>query len=303
MSATGWMVLEEAHAKFRSVDEQTFSAEFLCLRASTKGLICPNFSRIRHGLHGFQPDPAIGPTYMSVDFGGTNPSATVYVTFISVLDGVECVGQAGDTKVVPFGSYIFHSEHYKAEREARAKVYTDRLKQIEAGWRNILPEFRIWERYYDSQSKGMRGEWSDHGFELRSYAPKRAQEQALKVAELIDDDLFYVDSSAPMLMQEIESWRWDERKGIPMKDSTTQDHSVDAAKYAIANIRMRLVPARDFGKPQERVVHAPQTAASAHRYRTAGVGSPHVFGPQTEHYDPALAADYEAVYGAMGRSR
>jgi hypothetical protein len=273
-NAQGWMSLEEAWSKFRSVDSATFAAEFMCSRASTKGLICANFSRARHGLRGFRPEPAIGPTFSSTDFGGTNPTSTVHVTFVAAREGVECAGQEGDVKHIPFGAYVFHSEIYLSEEKSRARYYTERVKAVDQGWRNVFPEFRISGRFYDSQSKGARGEWHDHGVILRNYAPKRAQEQALKMAELVDDDLFFVDESCPMLAQEIESWRWDERKGIPLKTTDTQDHSIDAAKYAVANLLVCLLPARNYGKPTQGVTQGQQTAAGHSPWRRSGHGDP-----------------------------
>jgi hypothetical protein len=273
--ADGWITLAEAWRKFKTTDAQTFSAEMLCGRASTEGLILPMFTRQAYAVRGFAPGPEIGITYSSTDFGDSNPTAHLYVTWVSASDGVTVKSFDHEEVVIPYGGYVVHGEIYKAQMGAKA--FTDLVKNREAQYQAWAPGFKIRERYFDAQAAAQRREWREHGINLVNWARKDVKYQTRKVRELCEEGRLFVDVSCSNLLNEIESWKYDPKQdGVPFKGTDTQDHAVDALRYAVANILLRLAPAKTYGREARPVVASGPAAGESPWRPVAGVpGSPY----------------------------
>jgi hypothetical protein len=276
-NADGWITLAEAWRKFRTSDTETFRAEMLCGRASTEGLILPMFTRQSHSVRGFVPSPEIGVTYSSTDFGDANPTAHIYVTFVTASDGATVKNFDHEEVVLPYGSWIVHGEIYKAQTNARA--FTDLVKSREKGYAAWSPGFQVRERYYDAQAAAQRREWATHGVALCNWARKDVKYQTRKVRELVEDGRLFIDVSCPNLLNEVESWKYDPKSdGLPYKGTDTQDHAVDALRYAVANVLLRLQPAKTFGVARAAVATARPAAGESPWREVAGVPGSSPYG-------------------------
>ena len=73
----------------------------------------PTFSEQRNGLKDFLPDPANGPIFQSVDWGGTNPHAVNWYQLLAYE--IEVITFLDETKRLREGSLVCFDEIYKAE--------------------------------------------------------------------------------------------------------------------------------------------------------------------------------------------
>lgn len=222
----GFIPLDDAHKTFIKSSKAMWEAQQECKRPYVEDVSLPEFSRERHGIQGFVLDPANGPIYQGLDWGGTSPFAAIWM---QVLDfGISVLDFKGDEKYLKEGTKVFFHEFYYSE--ISNSEFADFIAGIEKEFRMETPKFRVKGRFADPQGKAAKLEFKRHDPPLLCTWPTvtREREEHLKrFREIVDNDMFVVDLDAcPMFVQEIEAWNINIKKF---------DHAVDAGMYCWSN--------------------------------------------------------------------
>ena len=255
----GWIAFDDVVSLFSSNTPEMWEAQQECRKPSTSGMVVPTFGRERHCIKDFDMDPANGPIYEGIDFGGTNPHA---VLFLQILDHeVEVQTWSGGTRRLPQGCHVYFDEIYKAEISNNKLASV--ICQREALWRKSAPGFRVNARFCDPQGKAARLDLRNHNPALPSvwYATRDVREHIKLVNELFSDYMIVIDASRCLMMvEEIEAWHYPRSRSslvddpeIPVNDF---DHAMAAMRYSIANV------ARLAGRSS--AVMAPISGSSGH---------------------------------------
>lgn len=243
----GWIPLHDIQKVFRTLSQDVWEAQQECTKPSTSGMVLPMFTRDRHCIRRWDPDPSLGKVYMGVDYGGSNPHA---VLWFQVLDyDVDWWSVHQDTskerkaKRLCQGTRVAFDEIYVAE--IGNMELADKVSERENAWRMKHPQFRVSRRFVDIQAKAARLDWANHDPSLitQSYAPKNVIEQVKLIKELVQDDQLVIDMArCPMLVDELEAWHYPHQKAglvdSPEKPVEDFDHAIAATRYAMANLRM-----------------------------------------------------------------
>jgi hypothetical protein len=265
IGADGWITLDDAHKKYLQTDRWSWESEMECRRASTDRNILPNFRPGRNVLKGFTP-LATGSFYGSVDFGWSNPQATLLGVLLS--EEIEATLVTGAKITLPASSLVIYDELYRA-RTGHFE-YVNMVKAKQAFWEGQgVP--RTKKFVYDQQGARDASEWMRFGMPMANYIPKPDVEASTRYVQNIDElGLLYVDSRCQHLVREISSWLFGPDGVKPLKATNTSDHSVDAMRYLMWNLRTLhpdwIVSASEGQAPQPRRVGRP--AASDHGYKT-----------------------------------
>lgn len=283
----GWIPLHDLHKTFRTTTRDVWEAQQECSKPSTEGLVIPEYDEVRHGIRGFLPDPANGPIFASVDFGGTNPHGVIFIQWLMrdvYARGFHQQANEEPNVLLQKGSRVMFDEIYIAEI-APSKL-ADLVFQKINFWRHQFPNFHIQRFFYDIQAKGARLEWATHvpPIFLVNFASKDVQLHITYIKDLIEDVKFWLNiSKCPMLSQELNAWRYPEKTGMkaanvdnpdqPVKDF---DHAVDAMRYGLANIRAMELK----GSQQRTEEDGPATGSSGGHGSSTGSR----YMPQQQHY-------------------
>lgn len=228
----GWAPFGDVIKQFRENDEETFTAQQLCQKPEMKWHYLPTFSKERHGIKNFIPDPKNGPIFQAVDWGGTNPHAVNWYQLLRYEVPVE--SYTGEIKRLKEGTLVCFDEIY--ETEIGNTELGQRVALKEAKWRQQVGSgFRIFERYADPQGKGARMDWKAIGLRTSWHTTREFDEHVKWVKEFFDADAFAVATDkCPMWVKEAAAWRRDETTG---KQIDEFNHCMSAFRYAVANIR------------------------------------------------------------------
>lgn len=250
--------------KFRKNHRSVWEAQQECSRPSLEGLVMPQFTRERHGIRNYDPDPALGPIYMSIDFGGTNPHAVLWVQ--RLMYDIDVDGFHGVKRRLTEGTHVLFDTIYRAEvgNWKIASLIVDK----ELKWRQKHRAFRVARRFYDPQAKPAMLDFARHDPPLQLvFMSSRDVKEHIKIcAERLDNDKFAVDvGRANMFVEEIESWHYPKKRAgmqddpeIPVNDF---DHTLAAWRYLEANVAViEHVMARSGG---------PRPAAGARQHASA----------------------------------
>jgi len=241
----GFLSIYDLHKTFRSTNQETYEAQQLCDKPETAGLVLPWFERQRHGVRWFDPDPANGAIYQSVDYGGTNPHA---VNWYQVLD----------VDLMVHGYHQQRSEEPKERLKAGTRVCFDEVYISEVGnnkladlvveretyWRKIHPNFKITRRFADVQAKAARLDWMAHDPPLVTsfFTTRDVKEHVKLVRELVREVAIRVDvTRCENWCNEAEFWHYPKRRGayriddpeIPVDDF---DHCMSNFRYCMMNL-------------------------------------------------------------------
>src|SRR5207247_802884 len=70
---------------------------------------------------------------------------------------------------------------------------------------------------------------------LVNYATKDVELHIQFWKDLLEENQFFINiTHCPNICNELESWRRDERTGMPVKE---WDHAIDSVRYCLANLR------------------------------------------------------------------
>jgi hypothetical protein len=255
----GFMPIEDVTKTFMKSSKHIWEAQQECKRPYVEDITLPEFTRERNCIKNFIPDPANGPIFQSVDFGGTSPHA---VEWVQVLDyEVEVTGYDGEPKRLPEGSRVVFYELYESEI-GNVKL-ADLIVETEREFKRRFPKFRAQMRFADPQGKAAKLDLKSHDPPLLTKWPavtRDREEHTKRIRDLLNDGLFFVDvEKCPMFCEEVEAWNIKNKKF---------DHAVDATLYAISNI---------FAVEQNRAKHGIGETPSVRSYNQRFSGQPNQF--------------------------
>lgn len=229
----GWQPHPDLVKQFSENDRETFECQQLCAKPETRHHYMPTFSESQNGLKNYFPDPANGPIFLAVDWGGTNPHAVNWYQLLRYE--IEAMTFIGEPKRLKEGSLICFDEIYKAEigNTELGKM----VKEHESRWRRMFPNsnWRVFERFADPQGKAARLDWKAIQLYTKWHTTREFEEHIKSIKELVTDDLFYVDAiRCPMFVREALAWRRDPNTGNQIDEF---NHCMSNFRYAVANIK------------------------------------------------------------------
>ncbi len=230
----GWMPIEDIINIFTQANRDYWEAQQECSRPSTEFLYVPGFSKENHGIINYEPDPELGPIFMSIDFGGTNPHAVNWYQLLRYE--LDATGHVGNKIRMKEGSLVCFNEIYVAE-VGNMKV-ADRIIAIESQYKQKYSNWSVHSRFADPQAKAARLDFTHHNPPLKSnwYTTREFEEHVKNVIDLFEEDKFYVDTrKCPMFCEEIIIWRRNPTTG---KQVDEFNHCMSNFRYACANIEM-----------------------------------------------------------------
>ena len=233
----GWQPFGDVAKQFTENDRETFEVQQLCAKPEMRHHYVPQWRDDKHCIRGFMPDPANGPIYQAIDWGGTNAHSVNWYQLLQVdLDVLQWVQPDANEfvkKRLIEGTIVVFDEIYIAEigNEKLGQLVKDR----EAKWRRIFRDFRVSERFADPQGKAARMDWKAMGLRTSWHTTREFDEHIKIVRDFFDDDLIYVDGErCPMFVREIKKWRADPKSGNQIDEF---NHAMSNFRYALANIK------------------------------------------------------------------
>lgn len=242
----GYTSLDDIHKKFLENDRDTWEAQKECSKPEVSGLVFPMFSKEKHGIKNYSPDPDNGDIFTSTDFGGTNPHAVNWYQFLEHDIYVHSYDQADDEepkKLLKKGTIVCFDEIYRAE--IGNSELADLVIKKELYWKSKYPGFKIKKRFADVAAKAARLDWAKHKPEslpTAYYVTREIKEHIKTCAVAISDEKFFVDvKRSPMFIKEIESWAYKKRQAgmidepeVPVDDF---NHCMSNFRYGLENIK------------------------------------------------------------------
>jgi hypothetical protein len=232
----GWQPFSDIVKQFTENDRNTFEVQQLCAKPEMQHHYVPTWRDDKHLIRNFDPDPANGPIFLSVDWGGTNPHAVNWYQLLAFEIEVEAWNQPEDkiiTRRLKEGTLVCFGEIYITEigNEQLGKLVLER----ESRWAAKHNGFRVYERFADPQGKAARMDWKAMGLPTRWHTTREFDEHIKSIRSMFDDELFVVDGEAcPMFVKEIKAWRADPRSGNQIDKF---NHCMSNFRYAVANIK------------------------------------------------------------------
>jgi hypothetical protein len=235
----GWQPFGDIVKHFSENDRNTFEVQQLCAKPEMSFHYVPTWRDEKHLIRNFLPDPANGPIFMAVDWGGTNPHAVNWYQLLRHEVNVEGWvqpedGQKRNMTRLKEGTLVCFDEIYIAEigNEKLGQM----VKEREAYWaaRTGKP-WSPFERYADPQGKAARMDWKAMGLRTTWHTTREFEEHIKAIRAMVEDDLFRVAGDVcKKFVWEIKQWRVDERTGNQLDEN---NHAMSNFRYAVANIK------------------------------------------------------------------
>jgi hypothetical protein len=231
--ATGHTRLHDFHKKFRASSLEVWNAQQECSHPYTSRAVLPRFSRARHCVTAYVPDPQHGPIFMGLDLGdGPNHSHAVWIQRLS--QPVTTTDVHGNEKTLEEGTRVVFSEWFMAEA-GNLDLHRG-IVRSEFYWRqHFAPAGLEWRVRIDGRFSDVSGrtridlQKMDPPLRLRSLH-KDVQAQLAMLIDLLDENKLVIDiGRCELLVKEIESWHRDHRGNIVKRD----DHGPDALRYGL----------------------------------------------------------------------
>jgi hypothetical protein len=226
----GFKPRDDVITLFYGNGRREWEAEQECSRPSGEGLYIESFSRVRHGLKHWNPDPNIGKIFQAVDWGGTDAHSVGW--YQEVDHPVTAELWAGGLVTIPAGACVRFAEIY---RGGIGNVAVGRMAiAMEDAWRKQYgASWYVSERYPDPANNGARLDWRDHlGLETTNRIKKDFLEEVKLTRDMVDDRLaFVVVDACTMWVKSIEAWH--EEKGHEVHDWST--HPMAEFRYYAHN--------------------------------------------------------------------
>lgn len=233
----GWQPYPDIVKQFTENDRDTFEVQQLCAKPEMRHHYVPGWNDDKHLIRGFEPDPANGPIFLAVDWGGTNPHAVNWYQLLKFEIEVDCwrplPGQPSRMRLKE-GTLVVFDEIYVSEigndRLGDLVIHKERdyLKRWGRNW-------RVFERYADPQGKAARQDWKAKGLKCSWRATREFDEHIKLVRDIFDDNaIVVVGERCPMFRKEIKEWRADPQTG---KQVDTFNHCMSNFRYMLANLK------------------------------------------------------------------
>lgn len=231
----GWQPFEDVIKQFNENDRETFEVQQLCLKPELRYHYLPKFDETIHCFRNYSPDPANGPIFTSVDWGGTNPHAVNWYQYLKFEIEVEAAVQTPFRKKIRIskGSIICFDEIYKAEIGNTRLGMIVKMKES-AYKREWGPMWHVEERFADPQGKAAKLDWKSIGLYTKWHVTREFEEHIKVITDLFDANAFYIASDkCPMWIREAKEWRRHSTTGLQID---TFNHCMSNFRYAVANI-------------------------------------------------------------------
>lgn len=239
----GWQPFGDVIKQFTENDQETFEVQQLCLKPEMRFHYLPKFREETHCFRNYDPDPANGPIFTSVDWGGTNPHAVNWYQYLKFEIEVEKSIQPDQNNIeymrIKAGSIICFDEIYKAEIGNTRLAHLVRMR--ESGYRRKWgPRWIVDERFADPQGKAARLDWKNLGMKTSWHITREFEEHIKDITDLFDSNAFFVaGDKCPMWVREAKAWRRNPNTG---QQIDIFNHCMSNFRYAAANIMKK------FGK-------------------------------------------------------
>lgn len=262
----GFLSLNDVHKKFVELDRDTWEAQQECSKPEVGGSVFKQFSPEKYGIKYYEPDPANGPIFMGVDFGGTNPHAVNWYQVLNFDLDVHGLNQKPTDKPsvrLKAGTRVCFDELYWAEI-GNAKL-AELVIEREREWRRKYPDFNPMRRFADVAAKAARLDWANLKpikLPTQYYVTRDIKEHIKTCNQVLDDRIFAVDvDRCPMWIQEAEGYHYPAKKPeleydpeLPVDDF---NHCMSNFRYVMENIKWM----ESHGMIQKRAA-SPKTSGS-----------------------------------------
>ena len=270
----GYLTIEDIWKTFQESDIETWEAQQECSKPEVGGSVFKKFTRQRHVIKWYEPDPRLGDIYMSVDFGGTNPHGVTWYQLLkydTMVHGYEQQRSEKPAKRLRAGTLVAFDEIYRAE--IGNGELADLVIAREGWWESRWPGFVVKKRFADVAAKAARLDWARHKTKRLPtvfYCTRDIKEQIKTVNNRIDNGTFVVsaigpvkDRGCPMMVLEIEAYHYPEKKPemeydpeVPVDDF---NHTVANLRYCAENIKYMQRFGSAGGRP------TPKTGGQTHQ--------------------------------------
>jgi hypothetical protein len=115
--ARGWRPHQDVLNKFKSVTPGMWQLQYECRAAQTERNYLQGWDPQQVGVKGYLPDPAYGPIYQGIDFGGTDPHCVLWAQYLR--HEAEAYAYDGTPIYLAPGTYVFFREIYVAEIDVK----------------------------------------------------------------------------------------------------------------------------------------------------------------------------------------
>lgn len=239
----GFVELEDIQKKFLDSNREIWEAQHECLRPESGGMVFPTFDRYKQGIKWYEPDPELGPIYMGVDFGGTNPHAASWYQVlrydVDVYSHDQIQGEE-PRKRLKEGTRVCFDEVYVAQ--ISNVEFANLIRAKEHYWRTKYKDFKVERRFADPAAKAARLEWALNGLPTQFFVTREIQEQVKTVNDLLRDNLFAIDlTKVEMLPSEMQQYSYPRKKpGMvddPDKPVDDFNHQISALRYCMEHLK------------------------------------------------------------------
>jgi hypothetical protein len=244
----GWLPITELiNTTFTKLSKPMWDAQQECKRPYVEDITYHQFSRERHGVKNYLPDPANGPIFLGIDFGFAHPHAALWGQLLDYE--IEVQNYAGEPKRIKEGDIILFDELYIAE------IGNDQLGDLilmkEEEWRKKFPKFRRFAAFGDPQAAAARADLKQKGIpSIWPVGTRDTDEHRKRLMQRINDNTFFVNlDRVEAFCEEIEVYNHEDSKRKRV------DHAVDAGgHYLVSNVEALI---RAGMKPQEKPTPKP----------------------------------------------
>jgi hypothetical protein len=238
----GFVPVGDLVARFAALPARTWDAQQESRRPTAEGLVYWMFDEMLNTTASWDPDPELGPWYLTVDFGGTVPHA------VGFWQGPLQHEVQHDGKRIPAGAYVLFDEVY--ELGGNVEVAQRVVEKLES-WRALYPDaFGKWrpkapECFGDPAAKAARADWarlkalevSEYDVPVTATGAASVEEGIALVQGLMEDGLVYVDRvRCEHWFDEQGAYELDPVTGKPKKEN---DHFMDSMRYGFWNLHVR----------------------------------------------------------------
>lgn len=229
----GYKRFDDVQTLFLENDRETWEAEQECSQPSREGAFVKSYSEFRHGVKGYDHDPANGPIFLGVDWGGTDEHSVGWYQYLE--REVQVQAYKGDRiKTLPAGSLVLFSEIF------RAGIGDVELGQIvqgrEAEWMVQYPGWHVEERYPDSANASGRMNWRDHlSMHTTSRIKKDFKAEVKYIRTWVGNSKYFVDiQQCPVFNKAIKAWKAE--NGVEVHDWAS--HPMAQLRYVLHNLEV-----------------------------------------------------------------
>lgn len=251
----GWQPKEQVDELFRQNARPVWEAQQECREPETEHNYIQGWRPERTVLQMYDPDPALGPIFMSVDWGAGNPNAVNWYQYLYY--DTEVLSYDWKTwKTIPAGSFVVFDEIYEADIGA-AKL-ADKVIVREQQWRRIYPDWRVHSRFADPAGRQQKLDFEDKGLKCLWWNATRDVQTGIDLAidlhegkwqDIMDpynrpmiyatatnevqQEMTTDDAACPMWRFEVEFWRKNPKTGLELEEL---NHAMAAWRYLLVNL-------------------------------------------------------------------